>query len=332
MREYFLWMLDILKRNALPAAMVSGALIYTVIHIFPVFNPIKPALHEIAQDLMPILIFLMLFITFCRVDPRQMRFCAWHGFLLIVQLAVSAVVALAAWLENGSSMGLLLQGLLVCLICPTATAAPVICAKLGGNETSITTYAILSNVVAAASIPAVFALVSSRSASLLSDFVVILARVFPLLIAPFFLAWLVRLTMKRLHHFLLTRCREGAFYLWALSLILVTGEMLRSLMNSPYPWSVRLGLAIMGLFACLLQFALGKWIGTPFHERINAGQGLGQKNTMFGMWAALTYLSPETALGPGAYILWQNSFNAWQLYRHQKARAGTPIFRNVSQK
>lgn len=317
---------SLVRRNALPAAMGTGAVVYAVLHNTECFNPIKPALNTLATDLMPVLIFVMLFITFCRVDPRQMRLKLWHGLLLAFQLLSSLAVAAAAWAVAGTSTALLLQGVLVCLISPTATAAPVISGKLGGNETTITTYAILSNLVAAAAIPAVFALVSNHSASLAHDFVLILSRVFPLLIAPFFLAWAVRLWAKRLHTFMVTRCREGAFYLWAVSLILVTGEMLRSLMNSPYPWSVRLGLAGMGLLACIVQFAVGKWIGTPFGERINAGQGLGQKNTMFGMWAALAYLSPETALGPGAYILWQNSFNAWQLWQKEKVTAGTPRF------
>ena len=73
---------------------------------------------------------------------------------------------------------------------PAAGAAAVITGKLGGSETSLTTYTILSNLAAAVVIPLVFPLVEKHvDASFASQCVAILRRVFPLLIFPFLLAW-----------------------------------------------------------------------------------------------------------------------------------------------
>ena len=81
------------------------------------------------------------------------------------------------------------EGAMVCLIAPTATAAAVITGKLGGNEASLTSYTIISNMAAAVSIPIIFPLIEGRGdATFIQQLMVISRQVFPLLIFPFFLA------------------------------------------------------------------------------------------------------------------------------------------------
>ena len=41
---------------------------------------------------------------------------------------------------------------------------------------------------------------------------------------------------------------------------------------------------------------------------------------IFGIWLALTFLTPLVALGPIFYILFQNLYNSWQLYQLGKPR------------
>ena len=50
-------------------------------------------------------------------------------------------------------------------------------------------------------------------------------------------------------------------------------------------------------------------------------QGLGQKNTVLAIWVATSYVSALASLAPAAYILWQNIFNSWQLYRKTRREA-----------
>ena len=195
---------------------------------------------------------------------------------------------------------------MVCFICPTATAAAVITGKLGGSASSLTTYTLLSNLLAAVAVPLLFPLVEPHAnLSFFSAFLLILSKVFPLLLCPFFLACLLR------YH-------EMAFYLWAVALAIVTGQTVRSLCNSEAEPLVELWIALAGLLTCAIQFFLGKRIGSYYDDRISAGQALGQKNTVLAIWMAYTYLHPLSSVGPGSYVLWQNLFNSWQLWKKAK--------------
>lgn len=101
----------------------------------------------------------MLFATFCKVNPRDMRITRWHVWLVLFQLLSCLAIALFLHFTPGFSHALLAEWLMIFLVCHTAGAAAVITGKLGGSETSLTTYTILSNLAAAIIIPLVFPLV-----------------------------------------------------------------------------------------------------------------------------------------------------------------------------
>ena len=42
------------------------------------------------DECMPTLIFLMLFFTFCKINPLDLRLRAWHAIVLVCQLALTA--------------------------------------------------------------------------------------------------------------------------------------------------------------------------------------------------------------------------------------------------
>ncbi|MDD3780541.1 MAG: transporter, partial [Proteiniphilum sp.] len=79
-------------------------------------------------------------------------------------------------------------------------------------------------------------------------------------------------------------------------------------------------IAVSSLLICLLQFFFGRKIGTRFGWTVAGGQGLGQKNTVLAIWLTQTYLNPLATLGPGAYVLWQNLVNSWQIWRYAKGK------------
>ena len=104
---------------------------------------------------------------------------------------------------------------MVCIICPTATAAAVITSKLGGSAASLTTYTLLGNIGAAIAVPVLFPLIEvNPDVSFWGAFLVILSKVFPLLICPFLVAWLLNKFFPVVHQKLLGY-HELAFYLWA---------------------------------------------------------------------------------------------------------------------
>ena len=78
-------------------------------------------------------------------------------------------------------------------------------------------------------------------------------------------------------------------------------------------------IAGVSLLSCLLQFLIGRLVGVSYGEPISAAQALGQKNTVFAIWLAYTFLSPVTALAGGFYSVWHNVVNSWQLRRAMKA-------------
>ena len=194
----------------------------------------------------------------------------------------------------------------------------IITGKLGGSVSALTTYTLLSNILAAVAVPLLFPLVEPHAdLSFFTAFLKILSKVFPLLLCPFFAAWLIRLYLPKIHQWLLNM-HDLAFYLWAVALTIVTAQTFKSLVESDTPASVKILIALAGLFACAVQFLLGKKIGTHYHDRISAGQALGQKNTVLAIWMAYTYLDPVSSLAPGSYVLWQNIINSYQLWKKRK--------------
>ncbi|MGN0187091.1 MAG: bile acid:sodium symporter [Paludibacteraceae bacterium] len=307
------------KKWTLPIAMITGAIGYFVLAKLPLFAPAKPAINEVITILTPTLIFAQLLLSFCKIDPKTLRPHGWHGWLLIFQAATCCMMAaLLLWLPISDSYRAVFEGIMVCLVCPTATAGVVITGKLGGNTSSLLTYTLLSNIMAAILVPLIFPLVEPHAGlTFIAAFFRILGKVFPLLLAPFLLALLFRYCLPRLHQLLL-RYSWLAFYLWAVSLTIVTGQTVQSLVTSSADLWTEMLIALGGLVACVLQFWIGKKVGTVYNDRISAGQSLGQKNTILAIWMAYSYLNPLASVGPGSYVIWQNSFNSWQLWKQAK--------------
>lgn len=307
-----------IKNWTLPLAMVTGTLAYFFLARVSWVAPAKPCIQEVISFLTPFLIFAQLLLTFCKVEICELKPKPWHGWLLLFQTVSSlAVAALLITCPMGETYREVFEGMMVCLICPTATAAAVITGKLGGSASSLTTYTLLSNLLAAVAVPLVFPLVEAHvGITFWSAFLRILSKVFPLLLCPFFLAWLLRRFVPVVHRRLLAM-RDAAFYLWAVALAIVSGQTVRSLVHSTAPVFVELAIALAALLACGIQFYLGKRIGGHYRERISGGQALGQKNTVLAIWMAYTYLNPLSSVGPGSYVLWQNIVNSYQLWKQR---------------
>ncbi len=294
------FMLRFLKNWALPVAMLVGAIGYPVlIHL---------------SFLTPYLLFVMLFVTFCKMSFSKLRPKPLHGWLLLIQV----VGAIGSYLLLYRVNKIVAEAVMVCLLCPTATAAAVITSRLGGNAATLTTYTLLSNIMVALIVPVLFPLVEHhpdmdfwRSSGL------ILSRVFPLLILPFLVAFALKKWMPRLHQ-RIAGLQDLAFYLWAFSLSIVTAQTLSPLLNDPTDGKIKLVIALAALLCCGAQFFIGKNLGQVWGERISGGQALGQKNTILAIWMAHAYLQPLAAVGPGAYVLWQNLINSWQLWKKRR--------------
>ena len=323
----------------LPTAMRTGASIELIYHILPEpIHRLGPILNDVMGMVQPMLIFAMLFLTFCTIEPKDLKPHRWHWWLLLVQGGMFAVLGLAAVLllklfpERSQDMLVLIESAMLCFICPTATAAAVVTRKLGGDVPGITTYIVLINILTALLVPIVIPLIQPESSlGFWTSFGMIVAKVFPLLITPCLCAWLVRYLAPKLHRKLLSY-PDLAFYLWSVALTFAIAMTTKSIVHSQMGLGLILGMSFVSLLSCVLQFYIGRSIGNSYSPRfrqlspeaeaqgkavrkVTAGQSLGQKNTVFAIWLGYTFLTPETAIVGGLYSIWHNIYNSWQLRR-----------------
>ena len=318
---------NIIKEWMLPIAMTTGASIYLIYHVMP--EPVHrmgPVLSELVGVLQPLLIFAMLFLTFCRIEPRELKPHRWHWWLLLIQgglfvLLGLGVVALRRWvLADTSFAQILIECAMLCLICPTATAAAVVTRKLGGDIPGITTYIVLINILTAVLVPLMIPLLGGQgSLGFWPAFNMIMAKVFPLLITPCLCAWLVRYLFPRLHR-RLVKYPDLPFYIWSVALTLAIALTTKAIIHSDASIGLLLAMSGVSLVCCAFQFAFGRYVGGRYGgeaRKITAGQSMGQKNTIFLIWLAYTFMTPVTAIVGGLYSIWHNIYNSWQL-KHRK--------------
>ena len=308
-----------LRDWSLPIAMLGGVVMYLLYTNIPLFDGTHDFVSSVISYLQPGLIFAMLFVTFCKVKVKELKPSKWHLWLLSFQIfsfiAISLTIAILPHMPV--TVRVLLEAAMMCLLCPTATAAAVITARLGGNSASLISYTMQINIAVALVAPLFLAMSHPvEGMSLATSFLLIMGKVFPLLLCPLVCAELVRRFLPRLHALLVTKGRNLPFYLWLVALSLAIAMTSRAIAHSNLSIWVMAGIAAVSLVCCMVQFAFGRYIGRRNGEVITGGQSLGQKNTVFAIWFACTFLTPVTAIAGGFYSLWHNLVNTWQLYKH----------------
>ena len=292
-----------LRSWILPIAIVLGLFFHEYIVV------LEPAL--------PYLIFVMLYFSFNSLDVRKMRFTMFDFWLLLFQLVVSTAMYFLIRPMNE----VVAQGAFVTVLAPTAAAAMAVSLILGANISMMSTYLIACNLMVAVVAPLSFSLMGTGTEiSFWSSFLTILGKVFPLLIAPFFLAVLTRWLLPKVNQ-AINRHKNMSFYLWSVSLTIVISRAIGLLMSqfeqhkSMFFWMV-----VVSVFLCFLQFFVGHIIGRHYGDRVAGGQALGQKNTVLAIWMAQSYLNPLCSIVPTLYVIWQNLYNSFQMMQKDKKK------------
>lgn len=307
-----------LKDWSLPLSMIAGCSAYFFCQGLELSKDVKEAIVESVAYVQPTLIFCMLTLTFCRIRLQDMRLKGWQWWLLAFQAGIAALLCLLHQMVEDETSRVFLQSTMLCFLCPTATAAAVVTAKLGGNVGSLTAYTMLINLMAAVLISAFVPLVNpAGELSFGLSFWMIIKKVFPLLIFPLFLALIIRRISPTLLRWL-TSIPDLPFYLWLVSLSLAIAVTTRILVHARVTWLLCLLILTGSLVACIMQFAVGRLVGRHYGEAVTAGQACGQKNTVLAIWVGYTFLDPLTSVAGGFYTIWHNVFNAWQLYQKNK--------------
>ena len=299
----------------LPGALVLGISSYLIYHFTPALRPIGPACHAIAAFGQRWLIAVLLFFQFVKVSPHDLKPVRWHFWALMLQVAGFTLCAAGVALASSVNVRIPLECAMICLICPTASAAGVITDRLGGNIAETVTYLVITNIAATLLIPLVIPLVCPSTEMGFWAYVWhIAARVFPLLLLPSVLAWIIRYTTKNLQRKLM-RWAPNAFYVWGVSLTLAMVLATRAMVLSGLGAVTIVLIVLVSMAACFLQYFVGRRLHRG--DSVTPGQALGQKNTGLMIWLGYSYLTPVTSVAGGLYAIWQNLFNSWELYRKE---------------
>jgi BASS family bile acid:Na+ symporter len=260
----------------------------------------------------------MLFLVFLQTRLSRHALHRSHVVLLGANLALGFVAWGLGWAVGGRDVAL---AAFFCGITPTATAAPVIVGFLRGRVDYVIAAFILTNVVIAALLPALMPLVLGQATP--KVFTDVLGSVSLVVFGPMAAAWLVR-SLYPASTTWPKRLGNVSFGAWVAALFLITArvsDFLRT--QSDLPHNLLIKVAATSLVVCAVNFSLGRLIGGRQFAR-EASQSLGQKNTTFTIYLALTYANPLVAFGPTCYVLWHNLWNSWQLHRQARHEAACP--------
>lgn len=307
-----------LKSWAMAVAMVVGIASYLIYRELPLSVETKVSIRAFIDFLIPTMVFAMLYVTFCKVNLRDVKFTRWHLVLSVFQIAFMVVLAVILHFVTDEVTQVLLQAAFICLASPTATGSVVVLTtRFGGNSETTTAYTIISNLITAFCVPVLLPLMSPQETDIFGTFLLILKRVTPLLVIPLFFAYLTQRFKPAVSTFL-SSFRNLPMYLWAVAMCLALAMTMRFILTSNFPVSVEVAIAFVSMFVCFILFFCGKKLGGMYGEKIGAGQGLAQRNTVFIIWLGSNFLSPISSIAGGFYSIWQNSFNSYQMYKFSK--------------
>ena len=294
-------MLNLFKKWASPIAIILGVLCYRIL--------------DHLSFLIPELLFSMIFVTYCSLSLREVRFHRMHFILISIQI----ILGLSTYFIITPFSSLTAEAMLICILAPTAISATVVAAMIGGNIAILTLYTLLGNLATASLLPLLLpSLGISVDLPYLQSFLFILKQLFLMLIAPLIGA----IILSRFFPGVYTAIRKRqiiSFYIWFISFAVVIARSVNFFLaygedKLPEVLSIAAG----SLVACIFQYWLGRVIGNRYGERITGGQALGHKNTVLAIWIAQSHLQPLASIAPTAYILWQATFNGYQVWRYQR--------------
>ncbi|MFC1839448.1 bile acid:sodium symporter family protein [Thermodesulfobacteriota bacterium] len=292
---------NFLKTWASPIAIIAGILFYKIL------DPLS--------FLIPALLFSMIFVTYCGLSLQDIKFSRMHIVLIISQILMSLLCFFIIIPFNS----LTAEAIFICVITPTAISATVIAAMIGGNTASLALYTLFGNLVTAVLLPFLLpSLGITEDLPFLQAFWFILKQLFLMLIFPLILALLLFRFFPKAYQTIRDR-QSISFYIWIASFAIVIARSVRFFLAHGGKNIPAVILIIGGsLVVFIIQFWIGRRIGSIYGERITGGQALGHKNTVLAIWMAQAYLQPLASIAPTAYILWQAAFNGYQVWQYNR--------------
>lgn len=262
------------------------------------------------------LVMAMLFIVFLQTRLSRTSVHRSHGFLLLANFAMGFLGWAVGWILGGRDVAL---AAFFAGITPTAIAAPVIIGFLRGRVDYVVAAFLLTNVIIAAVLPVILPFILGRATP--DVFLHVTGSVALVVFMPMSIAYLVRAINPAAAHWP-GRLQNVTFGMWVITIFLIAANASHFIRGQhEVPLTMVTRIAGASALICTANFAIGRLIGGRNFAR-EASQSLGQKNTMFTIYLALSYASPLIALGPTFYVLWHNLWNSWQLHRMHRRESG----------
>ena len=294
-----------IKSYVLPIAIVLGLLLHDYCAAFSV--------------VVPYIIFTIILLTFTAVDITKLRFKPLFIWIILFQVVVSLGGYYLLRLFHVNEI--IAEGVFIGVLCPVAASVAVVSTMLGADRNTVTSFSVIGNLVISVVAPIYFSFIGvNQDMPFFTSFLHILRRIGTVIGLPFFIALALQLCLPKANAFL-SRYKGLAFYLWAVALFLTLGQTIHFIfLNGKGNWGSILWLGVSALLFCIIQFGLGKWIGSKYGDTIAGGQLLGQKNSAMGIWMANHYLTPLASVFLAFYSVFQNLFNSWQLWYKERKK------------
>ncbi|MBR5980727.1 MAG: transporter, partial [Firmicutes bacterium] len=240
------------------------------------------------REITPYLIFTILLLNNVAVDMKKLKVTMLDVWIMVFQIVVS-LGSYFLFKAFGASE-LVAQGVLVGVLCPVAASSVVIATMLGANRETVTTYTIVGNLMVAIVAPIYFSFIGTlQDLPFLDSVWLIFRRIAPTIALPFFAALFLQRFLPGVNDFL-CRYKGLSFYLWAAALTITLGQTIDFMfLEGRHEKASILIMGIASVVYCAIQFAVGKWLGSRYGDRIAGGQILAQKNSAMGIWIANTY-------------------------------------------
>lgn len=255
----------------------------------------------------------MLFFTFLKMSIKKWRLTKSHFFIPLFTFSLSLILFLLLRTINL----VLAQVVFLSIAAPTAIAAPSIINLLKGNIDYTFISVLITNFASAIFFPVTLSLLIIADISI--SVVDILMPVLTVMLIPFAAAGLLRFISGRSNG-KIKLPKDLTFYLLVVNIyfgVAKASDFVRNEvdMNDNIIFVIAIAIAVI----TILNFSVGYFFGEK-ELKIESSQSLGQKNNAFLIWIALTFINPLVAVGPVCYIVYQNFYISYQLYRKDKQK------------
>ncbi len=257
------------------------------------------------------LLIVMLFFAFLDIKLNFSIIQKSHFYILVIIISTAIFLFLIINQFNHD----LAQAAFITAIAPTAIAAPVIISLKKKKVEYVILSLLINNFVIALLIP--FLLPNIVRGTNVITIEAVLMPVIITIASPFVAANLVKRATPKLWQKLVS-WKDYSFYILVINIYLAVSDAftyIKSEMSSNLAIVFIIGLISAAL--CIINFSLGWFLGGK-HYPAEASQSLGQKNNAFVIWISTTFMNPLATLGPVFYILFQNIYISWELYRYKK--------------